>query len=56
MVRGISGGKAVAIPLTDVDKVLVRDSDAGLTILAVVAVSAIIVGAAAGSFKLNFGK
>ena len=36
MVRGISGGKAVAIPLSDVDKVLVRESNTGLTILAVV--------------------
>jgi len=56
MVRGISGGKAVAIPLTDVDKVLVRKSDAGLTILAVVAASAIIIGVAVGSLKQSLGK
>jgi hypothetical protein len=62
MVRGISGGKAVAIPLSDVDKVLVRESNTGLTILAVlvgtvvgvVAVS-VIVFIGSGGFSMNMG-
>jgi hypothetical protein len=53
MVRGISEGKTVAIPLGDVDKLLVRESNTGLTILAVgvgvVAVVAIIVAATKGN-------
>lgn len=52
MVRGISGGKAVAIPLSNVDKVLVRESNTGLTILlavvGAVAVVAIIIAATGG--------
>jgi hypothetical protein len=42
MIRGISGGKAVAIPLSDVDKVLVRENNTGLTILLVVGVAAVV--------------
>ena len=58
MVRGISGEKAVAIPLSDVDKVLVRESNTGLTILAVVVGGVAVVGlliAATGGVKMNMG-
>jgi hypothetical protein len=59
MVRGISGGRAVAIPLSDVDKILVRESNTGLTILLVavgaVAVVAIIVALAGGSKSTGSG-
>jgi hypothetical protein len=52
MVRGISGGKAVAIPLSNVDKVFARESNTGLTILLVVvgtvAVVALIIAATGG--------
>lgn len=46
MVRGILEGKAIAIPLSDVDKVLVRESDTGVTIIVVV--GAVLTVAAAG--------
>lgn len=42
VIRGISGGKAVAIPLAEISKVYVRESDTVLTILAGVGVVAII--------------
>ena len=52
MVRGISGGKTVAIPISDVDRMLVRESDTVLTILLLgvgtAAVVAIIIGATGG--------
>jgi hypothetical protein len=58
MVRGISGGKAVAIPLSDVDTVLLVESNTGLTVLAVLvggaAVVALIV-AVTGGVKTNTG-
>jgi hypothetical protein len=59
MVIGISGGKEVAIPLSDVDKVLVHKFDTGRTIGAVVgtvfgvALVGFIVFAA--TFKMNLG-
>ncbi len=58
MVRGISGGKTVAIPLSDVDKVLVRENDTVLTTIAVIAGGAAIVAiviAASGGGKINSG-
>jgi hypothetical protein len=58
MVRGISGGKTVAIPLTDVDKVLVRESNSGLTIILAVVGGVTFVAllvAASGGFRLFNG-
>jgi hypothetical protein len=59
MVRGISGGKAVAIPLSDVDKMLVRESNTVLTVLLVgvgaVAVVAAIVALSGGSKSTGSG-
>ena len=59
MVRGISGGKTVALPLSDVDKMLVRESNTVLTVLLVavgaVAVVAIIVALSGGSKSTGSG-
>jgi hypothetical protein len=43
VIRGLSGGKAASIPLTDVSKVYVRQGDVGLTILAVVGGTLVVV-------------
>jgi hypothetical protein len=48
MVRGISEGKTVAIPLSDVDKMRVRGSDTGLTIIMAVVGTAAFVGLIVG--------
>jgi hypothetical protein len=43
VIRGLSGGKPVSIPLTDVSKVYVRQSDTVLTVLAVVGGTLVVV-------------
>lgn len=51
MVRGISQGKAIAIPISEIDKMQVRESNTALTIVLVVvavAVVGLIIVAASG--------
>ena len=58
MVRGISAGKTVALPLSDVDKVVVRENDTVLTTIAVIAGGAALVAifiAASDGGKIHSG-